>query len=180
MKKAPYERQEGETKKAFEAFTIYRDLGITRSIREVAQKLNKSVALIGRWSSKFNWVERAQAFDDEMDRKAILENEKKRKEMVKRHANAATMFQAKVVERLNTLKPEELSPNDLIRWFTEAVKIERLSRGESTDISEVTHNGEVKEKHEYNIFQRVDQYADVYKKLAERGTTGSLDESDGD
>lgn len=168
MKKAPYERQEGESIKAFEGFKLYRDMGIDRSLAKVGEKLGKSDTLISRWSSKNNWVERVQAYDDEMDRKAILENEKKRREMVKRHANAATMFQAKVVERLNTLKPEELSPNDLIKWFTEAVKIERLSRGESTDISEVTHNGEVKEKHEYNIFQRVDQYRDIYKKLAER------------
>jgi hypothetical protein len=178
MKKPPYERIEGETKKAFEAFTMYRDLGITRSLREVAQKLNKSLALIGRWSSKYNWVERSQTYDDEMDKKAILENEKKRREMVKRHANASSMFQAKVIERLNTLKPEELSPNDLIKWFTEAVKIERISRGESTDISEVTHSGEVKEKHEYNIFQRVEQYADLYKQLANRGIPPSIDEGD--
>lgn len=178
MKKAVYERQEGESQKAFEAFATYRDLGITRSIREVAQKLNKSVALLGRWSSKYEWVDRAQAFDDEMDRKAILDNEKKRREMVKRHASAATMFQGKVIERLNSLKPEELSPSDLIRWFTEAVKIERLSRGESTDIAEVNHSGEVNEKHEYNIFQRIDQYADVYKKLAERGISKSVDEGD--
>ena len=176
--KYDFERLEHESSKAFEGFVAYRDMGITRSIREVAEKLGKSRALLERWSSKYQWVDRARAYDDYMDKKAILENEKLRREMVKRHASASTMFQSKVVSRLNTFDPNELSPNDLIKWFEVSVKIERLSRGESTDISEVTHSGEVKETHEYNLFQRVDQYADVYKKMSERGTISSTDESD--
>jgi hypothetical protein len=179
MKKAGYERQENETVKAFEAFTIYRDLGITRSIREVAKKLNKSVALLGRWSSQYNWVERAQEYDDELDRKALLQQEKARRDMVKRHANHAMMFQQKVLERMQKMKPEELSPSELIRWFSESVKIERLSRGESTDIAEVSHSGEVTEKHEWDITQRIDRYEDVYSKVAERSKTESDNEGDG-
>lgn len=177
MKMKDYERKEGETAKAFEAFAKYRDLGITRSIREVAQELNKSVAMIGRWSSANNWVERVRKYDKDMDRVAILENEKKRRDMVKRHANQAMMFQSKILERLNSLNPDELSPNDLIRWFTEAVKIERLSRGESTDIAEVTHSGEVT-THDRDVFQRVDKYAELYKKMANNGTDSGIDESD--
>ncbi|PFP29391.1 hypothetical protein COJ96_10835 [Bacillus sp. AFS073361] len=180
MKKAPYERREGESVKAFEAFKVYRDMGMDRSLAKVGEKLGKSTTLMERWSSKYEWVERSQAYDDDIDRKAIIENEKKRKEMVKRHAQAATMFQSKVVERLNGLDPKELSPSELIRWFDISVKIERLSRGESTDISEVTHNGEVKEKHEYNIFQRVDRYADVYEKIANQRISSSFDEGDSD
>lgn len=179
MSKRPiYERLEGESAKAFEGFVAYRDMGITRSIREVAEKLGKSRALLERWSSKYNWVERAKVFDGDMDRKAILENEKQRREMVKRHANLSSMFQSKLVTRLNKFDPNELSANDMIKWFEVSVKIERLSRGESTDISEVTHSGEVKETREYNIFQRVDQYADLYKKMADRSRVSSNDESD--
>jgi hypothetical protein len=175
---ASYERQDDETKKAFEAFVEYRNMGLDRSLREVAKKLDKSLTLIGRWSSANNWVERAGEYDKEMDRKALIEDEKKRREMVKRHANASVLFQQKVVERLRTIKPEELTPSELIRWFETSVKIERLSRGESTDIAEVNHSGEVNEKHEYNIFQRIDQYADVYKKLAERGISKGVNEGD--
>ncbi|MEH7114554.1 hypothetical protein V7124_19640 [Neobacillus niacini] len=175
---ASYERQDEETKKAFEAFVEYRNMGMDRSLREVAKKLDKSLALIGRWSSANNWVERAAEYDKDMDRKALIEDEKKRREMVKRHANASMMFQQKVIERIRTIKPEELSPSELIRWFETSVKIERLSRGESTDISEIAHSGEVSEKHEYNIFQRVDQYSDLYKKMAERGRIQSVDDGD--
>lgn len=175
-KRTPYERQDDETKKAFEAFATYRDLGITRSIREVAQKLNKSVALIGRWSSKYQWVDRAQKYDDEMDRKALLQQEKDRRDMVKRHAKQSMMFQQKVLERIRGMNPSELSTSDLIRWFETSVKIERLSRGEATDISSLEHGGEIKETHEHKINDRIEQYADLYFKMASE--EDSEDESD--
>lgn len=175
MKKSPYERQYGESAKAFEAFTVYRDMGLSRSLREVAQKLGKNKALIERWSSQWNWVERAQSYDDDMDRKALLQQEQERREMVKRHAKQAMMFQQKVLQRLNSLKVEELSPNDLIKWFTESVKIERLSRGEPIDIAEVAHGGEVTEKHEHNINKRIEKYEEVYLSLA---TESGEDEGD--
>lgn len=37
----PWERQEGESAKAFEAFTIYAGLGADRSLRAVAQQLGQ-------------------------------------------------------------------------------------------------------------------------------------------
>ena len=46
----PWERLEGEGVKAYEAFSVYRELGEERSIRAVAKQLNKSTTLIGRWS----------------------------------------------------------------------------------------------------------------------------------
>lgn len=129
----PYERQPYETKKQFEAFKVYRDMGFDRSIREVARTLNKSASMIGRWSSANNWVERVKQYDVDMDRKEIIENLKKRKEMVKRHAQTSKLFQQKILERIQRLNPAELSPNDLARWFEIAVKIERLSMGETTE-----------------------------------------------
>ncbi len=42
-------------------------------------------------------------------------------------------IQEKAIEALNLVKPEELKPNDLIKWYDVAVKIERLSRGLSTE-----------------------------------------------
>lgn len=44
----PWERQEGESAKAFEAFTIYAGLGADRSLRAVAQQLGKSKTLMDR------------------------------------------------------------------------------------------------------------------------------------
>jgi len=63
----PYDRLENETSKAYQAFVVYRDLGGLRTIDAVAQELNKSHALIGRWSRQHSWVERTEAWDTDQD-----------------------------------------------------------------------------------------------------------------
>jgi hypothetical protein len=162
----PYEYQKGETKKAFEAFQHYRDMGADRSIRKVAEKLGKSEQLLSRWSSQYDWVERAAKYDGDMDKLALVEMEKERKSMLKRHAQQAVAFQRKALERLKDIKPEELEPKDLIRFFVESVKIERLSRGETTESAEVKHSGEIKESVEHDVSKRVEKYADLYFELS--------------
>ncbi|KAB2328944.1 hypothetical protein F7731_23615 [Cytobacillus depressus] len=162
---APYERREGESAKAFEAFVKYRNMGIERSLTKVSQELGKSTTLLSRWSSQWDWVERVKAYDMEMDRQALMQEEKKRKEMVKRHAALATSFQSKVLERVRNLNPAELSTNDLIRWFEISVKIERLSRGEPTDISSHEHGGEVSQKHEHSFEEDIEKYAEMYDQI---------------
>ena len=66
----PWERLEGEGVKAYEAFSVYLELGEERSIRAVAKQLNKSTTLIGRWSRTYQWVERTAAYDVDIQRKA--------------------------------------------------------------------------------------------------------------
>lgn len=63
----PYERLPGETAKAFQAFTVYRDLGIHRSFESVANQLSKSATLIRRWAAKYNWGERIECWDIDQD-----------------------------------------------------------------------------------------------------------------
>ena len=53
--------------------------------------------------------------------------------MSARHADYSLQIQEKAIEALNFINPEELKPNDLIKWLDIAVKIERLSRGVSTE-----------------------------------------------
>lgn len=168
-KRQPFERQEGETKKAFEAFVEYRNMGLDRSIAKVGEKLGKSVSLLERWSSKYDWVERAQSYDAEMDRKALIQEAKDRKQMMKRHANTAMAFQGKAIERLNSIKPEELSPAEVIKWYEIATKIERTARGEPVEIQELKHGGEVSQKHEHRVDKQIEEYTDIYYKLATQG-----------
>lgn len=60
----PWERQLGEGWKAHDAFIAYRDLGLTRSLAAVGQKLGKSTTLMERWSARWNWAERVRLHDD--------------------------------------------------------------------------------------------------------------------
>ena len=53
-----FEQQPKETAKAFEAFSIYLNLGLARSLAAVARKLDKREGLIERWSRRHHWGER--------------------------------------------------------------------------------------------------------------------------
>ena len=65
-----WERQDGESGKAYEAFGVYRDMGATRTVSAVARQLRKSRALIDRWKRQWHWAERARAYDRELERAA--------------------------------------------------------------------------------------------------------------
>jgi hypothetical protein len=69
---ASWERQPGESLKAFTAFQLYLGMGPQRSLAAVGAKLAKSEKLIGRWSSKYDWALRIDAHVAEM---AVLERD---------------------------------------------------------------------------------------------------------
>lgn len=88
-----FERQPGESAKAFEAFKVYRDLGPGRTLRETAaivyedegyREGTKGVpGRIKSWSAKGDWGERAHARDDYLEmvgRQAVEDHERKRAE----------------------------------------------------------------------------------------------------
>ncbi|MED4588104.1 phage terminase small subunit-related protein [Priestia flexa] len=112
-----YERQEGESKQAFEGFTIYRNLGLTRKLKDVGKKLGKNHSLVKHWSSQHNWVERAEAFDEEMDKRAILENAQLRKQMIKEHAEVSRKLLLKVKAAVEHIRPETLSPYEIQNYW---------------------------------------------------------------
>jgi hypothetical protein len=144
----PWERQPGESARAFGAFCVYRDLGPRRSLRAAAEKFyQRSSAAVLRqcntWSSAFHWVERASAWDKHLDAEARRAQEEARREMAERQAREARALQAKAVERLKALKAEELGPADVLRYFVEAAKLERLACGEPSAVQrqELTGRG---------------------------------------
>lgn len=142
----PWERQPDETPKPFEAFCIYRDLGVNRSIAQVAAKLSKSEQLMKRWSSANNWVERAAAWDDEQERIERVAAEKERikaiKSMRKRHASIATAMLIKASQALQELPADEVKASDISRMVDVASKLERISRGDVGDVVEERNGGD--------------------------------------
>ena len=132
---APWEQQAGESARAFGAFCAYRDLGPRRSLRTAAEKYyGRATAAVFRqcitWSGAFQWVERAGAWDRHLDAEARHAQEEARREMAERHVKEARALQSKALERLRTLRPEEMGPADVLRFFVEASKLERLALGE--------------------------------------------------
>ena len=138
----PWERQEGESTKAFEAFCIYREMGLNRSIRKVAEELSKSETLMARWSGNYNWVERAAQWDAEQDRVVRQQQLDDIKKMRKRHADLAEAMLIKAGKALLRIPVDEIKAGDITRMLDIATKVERISRGDVGDVIEERDGGE--------------------------------------
>ncbi|MER6076965.1 hypothetical protein [Streptomyces sp. NPDC001833] len=124
-----WERQPSESAAAWEAFACYRDLGLSRSIGKVAERLAKSRTLIERWSTTHRWVPRTEAWDREQDRLWRAERQQAARDVARRHARLASAAQSKIVSQLQQLDPARLSPSDVIRWLEVTIRIERQAYG---------------------------------------------------
>ena len=142
----PWERRPEESTKAYEAFCTYRDMGRERSLSKVAEKLQKSDTLIGRWSRTYGWVERAAKWDDEQDRiereTALREQVKAIKEMRKRHADLGTAMLIKAAQALKSIPIQDIKPGDISRMVDVASKLERISRGDVGEVVEERDGGQ--------------------------------------
>ena len=130
----PWERQDGETEKAFSAFKAYLEME-DRNVTSLAKRLSKSRQLLVKWKQKYNWQERCIAWDKSLQEIEYKTTVKERKKMAKRHIAIAMSMQAKAVEALKQIDVSKLTPGEIIRLFDTSVKIERLSRGEATFIN---------------------------------------------
>lgn len=124
----PWERQNGESEKAFEAFAIYRDMGQGRTFVAVAERLRKSDTLIRRWKERWEWAERARAYDNELEKEARAKAVKDRMKMTDRHISIAMQLQKKALEALANLKVTDMSPKDIKEFLKMATDLERLNR----------------------------------------------------
>lgn len=125
----PWERQKGESKQAYEAFAVYRDLGAERSQVKASQQLGKSRQLISRWSSQHNWVSRIDEYEREQNRLRRLANEKAIRDMNERQAKTAVNMQAKMLQVLSKMDLDGLKPNEIARVMEIGLKYERIARG---------------------------------------------------
>lgn len=157
-------RQKGERTKSYHLFTIYRDLGPNRSQRRAHEKHVKMVQDEGdskvkpvslqqfeRYSSDWNWVERAEAYDDYLEEKSRLNNELEIEKMNKRHAHDAEQIQNAAIKDLLNVEPYDESKasiegrkNAAARTWKIGVDAERLARGVATE--KVEQSGMVKQK----------------------------------
>lgn len=127
----PWGPQPGEGSLAFHYFTVYRDLGPTRSVAKAARSLQKDAHFLRQLSAKNAWVDRAMAFDAFLDRASVESLVRGRTQMRQEYADIADLAKKKIVARLRTLDPDEMSVRDLATWLDLTAKIERQARGEA-------------------------------------------------
>lgn len=136
--KAPllWERQPNETPKAFEAFVIYRDLGNERTIPKVAEALSKSVSLMNRWSQTYNWVERVNAWDDELARQTARELMRDMAKTRARQRKQALKMQHKGLELLKDIQPGDAKLSEIVSLMKLGMEQERICLGDVGDVIE--------------------------------------------
>jgi hypothetical protein len=98
----PTDPQPGEPSTSFGGFIIYREMPADkRSIREVARRLRKSDSLIERYSSRWNWVARAQIWDREQNRLSFQAQAKAASDWIDRHSEEGRKLQIFAMAALN-------------------------------------------------------------------------------
>jgi hypothetical protein len=127
------EQLPNESAKAYAAFVAYAEMGSQRSVRDVAQKLDKSSTVIGRWSSQHHWQERVRQYDA-----AVLEEH-----------NAA--LRAKRNSEIERLRQDAL---------LDAKTLRQLGRGLSARLGETIKDmkaGDIEPKHVAALLRTVAQ-----------------------
>jgi len=132
-----YTRLPGETAKAYEAFAVYRELETgQRSLERVSRTLHKSVTFLGRWSSKYNWVERAAAYDDHLKEQDRLEFEAQRKIAKKNRLAMLGKFEGHLIKALKDLNIDDPKLSEVTQALRLLLEQERI---EFDDLPTQTH-----------------------------------------
>ena len=138
-----WERKKGESSEAYAAFKLYYQMGAKRSCSKVAQSLLKSRVLITGWCSKWNWVERARAYDNELARQEFAEACNAVKKMNEQQAQIGLLIQKKALEALKEMKSKELYPKLLLQFLVQGAGLERKSRESDIDMKVNIEQGEI-------------------------------------
>lgn len=161
----PWERQPGETAKAFQAFRAYRDLypprdrSVLAAYRQAKGKphARRAAGIWNRWCAEHAWVERAHAYDlhrEQLERQAREETWRVRaaqvadtewdlaQQLIER---AREMLRLPLVEqrlerdgRTIIIKPTRWSAGDVRGYAELASRLMRLATGKPTDQQALT------------------------------------------
>ncbi len=138
-----WDRQPGESAKAYAAFVEYLRLGVQRSQEQAAVNLRKSVGTLRRWAEGFGWVERAAEYDgfvaaQEREMALVVTRERavvwaKRQEELKEAEHAMALRCLAKAEELLNRTDVRWSGGDIAKLLDVASKLGRLSTGMATD-----------------------------------------------
>lgn len=145
----PWERQPREPARAFAYFTQYLRLGPGRTVRRLAQIVDKTATNLHRIARDWDWDRRASAWDAAEDteyrHQAVAARIQARKDI---DAVASTMLsicgaQLALLARKATAataagKPLDISPNELTRMVEVAAKLRLSVAGDVTDRVQIT------------------------------------------
>jgi hypothetical protein len=131
-----WEKQPEESSKAFGAFKVYRDLPPhKRSLRNAVRELfgiltEPKLRQFSRWSSKYGWVWRTSAWDQEQDKVQRDEQIRLIKDSRSRSLKIGQALINEAVKRISKMDADDLQDIDLmIRVLTTGHKLETEALG---------------------------------------------------
>jgi hypothetical protein len=138
-----WDRLADEPPKAYALFLLYRSLGIGRTIKEIAAKIERSQQKVQVIANRYNWVFRA----DQWDAWALNYRSKAQEVRLMREAQVEARTVTDVLKMSRILarralkgvkgnKAFALTPTGAAQLADLAVKLARLQRGEATSRSE--------------------------------------------
>lgn len=137
-----WQRKQGETGAAFEAFCKYRDMPYMeeptgRSLAKVGRMLGKSVTLMERWSTSHDWQERCRDYDNEIQKEELEARKVAVKKMQREHISLAGQLAEKAKAALEKMEPEEMKPRNVLDFLKLSMELERRARFELLADSEL-------------------------------------------
>lgn len=81
------------------------------------------------YSSKEDWPAQRRHFQDQTRTKTLEAASSSEAEVAARHVKIARSLQSKALQRLQTIKLEELAPRDVLAFLKESTEIERKALG---------------------------------------------------
>jgi hypothetical protein len=106
-----WEKRDGETNKAYEAFKIYLDMGYKRSLSKTAILLgHKNQQTVNTWSRKNEWQRRIEAYDKQQAKEALYQSRHKAAELSK---NTLALFEAPAIALAKKLKQNKVDLEDM-------------------------------------------------------------------
>ena len=124
-----------------EAFEIYYQLGDKRSLRAVAEKVNRTERSVAGWSRAFNWVDRVSQREIE-EKKNTAENNG----LLAQTIEAKTRYRI-MLNNLLAMASRKIASGELkirnVQDLERVIKMDLLLMGESTEITEKTGGTEL-------------------------------------
>ncbi len=181
-----WERQEGETAKAFEAFCAYRDLPPSeRSMLAAwvkysgnsAEGRRKAPRNVEQWAIDNKWTDRVKAYDDYLDAQSRAEYEAERLKQRDNRQQVVRALQGMAAKVMQAKQHANMEPAELNALANAVAKVLNESRIEFDDLptqrvdNRVTGSGEggAIEVHHVNA----DILAAAYKRMQEENCDGN-------
>jgi len=131
-----WDYQPQEPASAFTAWQIVRN-NYPKRLRncEIAEIMDVSESAVGHWAARWKWDMRWNAWVLEQDRLKLEQEAKDRREMNDRQIKVARSLHDKSMARLESIDPDEMSPNEVKSWLELANKIEREARASNEELN---------------------------------------------